>query len=55
MSGGGGVLRLGETLEHRVWPLVEGGELKCLKGTDGQAGEETEEENEVEVLSHCHG
>lgn len=39
MSGGSGALGLGEALENRVWPLVEGGELKGLKGADGQTGE----------------
>lgn len=39
MSGGGGALSLGEALENRIRPLVEGGELKCLKGADGQTGE----------------
>lgn len=38
VSGGGGALSPGEALENRVWPLVEGGELKCLEGTYGQAG-----------------
>lgn len=50
MSGGGRVLGLGEALEHRVRSLVEGGELKRFKGTDGQTGEKTEEEDGVEVL-----
>lgn len=39
ISGGGGALSLGEALENRVWPLVEGGELKSLKGADGLTGE----------------
>lgn len=39
MSGGGGALGLVEALENRVWPLVEGGELKRLEGADGQTGE----------------
>lgn len=39
VSGGGGALGLGEALENRVGPLVEGGELKRLEGADGQTGE----------------
>lgn len=42
MSGGGGALGLGEALKNRVWPLVEGGELKRLEGADGQTGERNE-------------
>lgn len=37
MFGGGGALGLGEPLENRVWPLVEGGEMKCLETVYGQA------------------
>lgn len=39
MSGGGGAMGLGEALENRVRPLVEGGELKRLEGADGQTSE----------------
>lgn len=38
VSGGSGALGLGESLKNRVRPLVEGGELKCLEGADGQTG-----------------
>lgn len=37
MSGGGVALGPGEVLENRVWPLVEGGEMKCLEAAYGQA------------------
>ena len=36
MSGGVGAMGLGEALENRVRPLVEGGALKGLEGADGQ-------------------
>lgn len=39
VSGGGGAMGLGEALENRVRPLVEGGELKRLEGADGQTSE----------------
>lgn len=31
---------LGEPLEYRVWPLVEGGDLKRLEGADGETGDQ---------------
>ncbi len=48
MSGGGGALGLGEALENRVGPLVEGGELKCLEGADGQTGERKQRKRRME-------
>lgn len=39
MSGGVGAMGLGEALENRVRPLVEGGALKGLEGADGQTRE----------------
>lgn len=39
-----GAIGPGETLEDRVGPLVEGGELKRLEGADGQTGEREREE-----------
>ncbi|TNN63814.1 hypothetical protein EYF80_026016 [Liparis tanakae] len=39
VSGVGGALGLGEALENRVRPLVEGGGLKRLEGADGPTGE----------------
>lgn len=48
MSGGGGALGLCETLENRVWPLVEGGELERLEGADGQAEERKQRNRGVE-------
>lgn len=33
---------LGEALENRVGPLVEGGELERLERADGDTGKETE-------------
>jgi len=41
VSGVGGALGLGEALENRVRPLVEGGGLKRLEGADRQTGERT--------------
>lgn len=35
--GGVGALGFGEALENRVWPLVEGGELKGMEGADTPA------------------
>lgn len=51
VSGGGGALGLGEALENRVRPLVEGGELKRLEGADGQAEERKQEERRMEEES----
>lgn len=48
VSGGGGALGLGEALENRVRPLVEGGELKCLEGADGQTGERKQRKRRME-------
>lgn len=48
VSGGGGALGLGEALENRVGPLVEGGELKCLEGADGQTGERKQRKRRME-------
>lgn len=42
LSGGGGAGSLGEALENRVGPLVEGGELEHLEGADGDTGKETD-------------
>lgn len=44
LSGGGGAGSLGEALENRVGPLVEGGELEHLEGADGDTGKETDGE-----------
>lgn len=44
VSGRVGAMGLGEALENRVGPLVEGGELKRLEGADGQTGERKQEE-----------
>lgn len=38
LSRGGGAGGLGEALENRVGPLVEGGELERLEGADGDTG-----------------
>lgn len=48
VSGDGGALSLGEALENRVGPLVEGGELKRLEGADGQAGERKQRKRRME-------
>lgn len=39
MSAGGGAPSPGEALEDRVWPLMEGGQLKGLEAADGQTGQ----------------
>lgn len=49
VSGGGGATGPGEALENRVRPLVEGGELKRLKGADGQAGEKKQTKRGVKI------
>lgn len=33
---------LGEALQNRVGPLVEGGELERLEGANGETGKETD-------------
>lgn len=48
LSGGGGAGSLGEALENRVGPLVEGGELEHLEGADGDTGKETDGQGGME-------
>lgn len=46
LSRGRGAGSLGEALEDRVGPLVEGGELERLEGADGDTGKETDRKGE---------
>lgn len=48
VSGGAGARGLGEALENGVRPLVEGGELKCLEGADGQTRERIQRKRRME-------